>query len=147
MTTAFWQAHPQAFAAATRNPEPAAEVMARFTAWSEASQAEAIFAAHPVTLGTPWIDHHPKRFTGRPLFEGPWIADSLFRHRRSASCRWWRARRGAALRMRYRPLSAASGWATCRTRTAQSTTRAAMPSCISSLTRREPAAASGRFLS
>lgn len=80
VTTAFWQAHPQAFAAATENPEPAAEVMARFVAWVKAFRAEPIFAAHPVTLDAPWIDHYLKRFTGRPLFEGPWIADRLFRH-------------------------------------------------------------------
>lgn len=79
-TDAFWQAHPQAYAAATENPEPSADVMARFTAWVKTFRAEPIFAAHPVALDGPWLDYYLLRFTGRPLHEGPWIADRLFRH-------------------------------------------------------------------
>jgi hypothetical protein len=80
VTMAFWQAHPQALAAASENPQPAADVMARFVSWVSSFGAEPVFAAHPVALDAPWIDHYLKRFTGRPLFEGPWIGDRLFRH-------------------------------------------------------------------
>jgi hypothetical protein len=79
-TTAFWQAHPDAWRAATDNAEPAAAVMERFVAWLRSFPGEPIFAAHPVALDAPWFDHYLRRFTGRPLFEGPWVADRLFRH-------------------------------------------------------------------
>lgn len=79
-TMAFWQAHPQAWAAATTAPEPGDRVMRRFVDWVRSFDAEPIFAAHPVALDGPWLDYYLKRFTGRPLLEGPWIADRLFRH-------------------------------------------------------------------
>lgn len=79
-TMAFWADHPEAWTAATDDPRPAEAVMARFVAWIRALGGEPIFAAHPLAVDGPWLDHHLQRFHGRPLFEGPWIADRLFRH-------------------------------------------------------------------
>lgn len=79
-TMAFWQKHPEAWQAATENAQPPAHVIDRFTRWIRSFQAEPIFAAHPVALDGPWFDYYLKRFTGRSLFEGPWVADRLFRY-------------------------------------------------------------------
>ncbi|MCA1940868.1 MAG: 3'-5' exonuclease [Caenispirillum bisanense] len=79
-TMAFWHDHPQAWAAATTDPEPAEAVMRRFVGWVGSFGAEPIFAAHPVALDGPWLDYYLKRFTGRQLLEGPWVPDRLFRH-------------------------------------------------------------------
>ncbi|MGH6861853.1 MAG: DNA polymerase III subunit epsilon [Phyllobacterium sp.] len=79
-TMAFWQLHPAAWAASTRDPEPPETVMHRFVGWVRSFQGEPIFAAHPVALDGPWLDYYLKRYTGRALFEGPWREDRLFRH-------------------------------------------------------------------
>lgn len=79
-TMAFWHRNPQAWAAATDNPEPAAAGIGRFVGWIGSLEGEPVFAAHPLALDGPWIDFYLKRFTGRPLLEGPWISDRLFRH-------------------------------------------------------------------
>lgn len=79
-TMAFWQRHPEAWKAATVDPEPAAAVIGRFVDWVRSLGGQPIFAAHPVSLDGPWFDHYLRRFAGRPLFEGPWVADRLFRH-------------------------------------------------------------------
>lgn len=79
-TMAFWREHPEAWEAATENPEPAAAGIARFVEWIRSLDGEPIFAAHPVALDGLWIDFYLRRFTGRQLFEGPWVSDRLFRH-------------------------------------------------------------------
>lgn len=79
-TMAFWRRHPEAWAAATNNPKPAATSIRGFVDWVESLDGEPIFAAHPVALDGPWVDFYLKRFTKRPLLEGPWVSDGLFRH-------------------------------------------------------------------
>lgn len=79
-TMAFWQRNPEAWVAATSNPEPAAAGVRRFVDWVRSLDGEPIFAAHPVALDGLWIDFYLKHFTGRPLLEGPWVSDRLFRH-------------------------------------------------------------------
>ncbi len=79
-TMDFWNKHPAAWAAATENAQPAKVVMDQFVTWVKSFGEQPIFAAHPVALDGLWFDYYLKRFTGRPLFEGPWIADRLFRY-------------------------------------------------------------------
>lgn len=79
-TMAFWNRHPEAWAAATNDPEPAAAVMGRFVDWVKSFEGMPVFAAHPVSLDGLWFDFYLRRFTQRPLLEGPWISDRLFRH-------------------------------------------------------------------
>jgi hypothetical protein len=79
-TMEFWRNHPEAWVAATSNPEPAEVVMKRFVDWIHSLGGEPVFAAHPLALDGLWMDYYLKRFTGRPLLEGPWIHDRLFRH-------------------------------------------------------------------
>jgi len=76
----FWREHPEAWDAATRGAEPATTVISRFVSWIKSLPGEPIFAAHPISLDGPWFDYYLKRFTGRPLLEGPWIKDRLFAH-------------------------------------------------------------------
>jgi hypothetical protein len=94
-TMAFWKKHPEAWQAATENAQPPAHVIDRFTHWIRSFQAEPIFTAHPVALDGPWFDYYLKRFTGRSLFEGPWVADRLFKYARFVSSPWSREKRGA----------------------------------------------------
>lgn len=79
-TMDFWHKHPEAWAAATDNAEPPETIVNRFITWIKAFDRDPIFAAHPVSLDGPWFDYYLKRYTGRPLLEGAWIADRLFRY-------------------------------------------------------------------
>ena len=79
-TMAFWRTQPEAWAAATHHPEPAGAGIERFVGWVKSLDGGPIYAAHPVALDGLWVDFYLRRFTGRPLFEGPWVADRLFRH-------------------------------------------------------------------
>lgn len=80
ITAAFWRNHPDAWQAATENAQPVAPTIQSFVGWIKSFDAEPIFAAHPVSLDGPWLDYYLKRFTDRPLFEGPWVSDRLFKH-------------------------------------------------------------------
>lgn len=76
----FWKRFPEAWAAATENAEPPEIVIERFVTWVQSFGQQPLFAAHPVSLDGPWFDYYLKRFTGRPLLEGPWVEDRLFRY-------------------------------------------------------------------
>ncbi|MQB10162.1 exonuclease domain-containing protein [Agrobacterium tumefaciens] len=80
VTMEFWRKHPKAWEAATENAQPAAVAIQSFVAWIKSFDAEPIFAAHPVSLDCLWLDYYLKRFTGQPLFEGPWVSNRLFRY-------------------------------------------------------------------
>lgn len=80
ITMAFWARRPLARAAATEKPQPALQAMQRFVDWVGSIEGEPVFAAHPLALDGRWLDYFLRRFIGRPLLEGPWAADRLFRH-------------------------------------------------------------------
>jgi hypothetical protein len=52
-TMAFWETQPDAYAAATRNPQPPGAVMNRFVDWVRGLAGDSIFAAHPLALDGP----------------------------------------------------------------------------------------------
>lgn len=79
-TMAFWQEHPEAWSASTENPQPPETVMRGFVDWVRSFPGEPIFAAHPLALDGPWLDYYLRQFAGRPLYEGPWIPNRLFKH-------------------------------------------------------------------
>jgi hypothetical protein len=79
-TMAFWHRHPDAWAASTENPELPSDVIGRFVDWVRSFGGEPIFTAHPLAVDAPWFDYYLKRFMSRPLFEGPWNSERLFRH-------------------------------------------------------------------
>ncbi|KAA0587573.1 MULTISPECIES: exonuclease domain-containing protein [Azospirillum] len=76
---AFWQTQPEAYAAATRNPEAPTAVMGRFVDWVRQMPGDAIFAAHPLALDGPWIDFYMRTFASECLFEGSWRPNRLFK--------------------------------------------------------------------
>jgi DNA polymerase III alpha subunit (gram-positive type) len=78
-TTTFWQAHPEAYAAARLDPEDPRVVIQRFVSWVRNLPGDAIFAAHPLALDGPWIDFYLQRFANERIFEGPWRSQRLFR--------------------------------------------------------------------
>jgi len=80
VTMAFWRNHPEAWVAATENAQPATSTIQSFVAWIKSFDAEPIFAAHPISLDEPWLDYYLRRFAGQPLFEGPWVANRLFKY-------------------------------------------------------------------
>ena len=87
-------------------PEPAAEVISRFIAWVKSLLAEPIFRCASGRARRPLARSLPEALHGRQLFEGPWIADRLFRHPPLCILSRWRVRRAAASGCGYRPLSA-----------------------------------------
>lgn len=74
----WWATQPEAWTAATTNPEPPAEVMARFAAWVKTLPAKRVFAASPLVLDAQWIDYYLRRFTPYAVFIGPDREDQLF---------------------------------------------------------------------
>jgi len=77
-TLAWFQGFPEAWAAATSNPEPPGEVMARYADWLRGLPERRIFAAHPVAFDGAWIDYYLQRFLGIRLLKGPWDGERLF---------------------------------------------------------------------
>jgi hypothetical protein len=66
------------WAAATINPEPVPDVMARYVAWIKALPGRSLFAASPLAFDGPWIDYYLRRFTRYGLVQGPYEEDKLF---------------------------------------------------------------------
>ena len=77
-TMAWFESQPQALAAATENPSPPGDVISRFVQWVRTLPGEPVFAAHPLMMDAPWLDHYLRRFAGIRLLKGPWTGDRLF---------------------------------------------------------------------
>ncbi|MDG4824293.1 exonuclease [Asanoa sp. WMMD1127] len=77
-TLAFFETVPQAWAAATENPEPVTAVLNRWTTWLQALPGRRVFAAAPLSLDGPWIDYYLRRFTRYGLHPGHAETDPLF---------------------------------------------------------------------
>lgn len=77
-TLDWFRSVPEAWTAATTDPEPAAAVMARWTAWVRALPGVAVFAASPLAFDAAWVDHYLRRFTRDGVMQGPYEQDRLF---------------------------------------------------------------------
>ncbi|MGE3812954.1 MAG: hypothetical protein AB7I24_15550 [Candidatus Nanopelagicales bacterium] len=77
-TYAWFQTQPEAWAAATTDPEPPDAVMARFAAWVKDLPGRAAFAASPLAFDGLWIDHYLRRFTPYGAIPWPYEAEHLF---------------------------------------------------------------------
>ncbi len=77
-TIAWFETQPDAYAAATANPRPAAAVIAEFIEWVSALPGRPVFAAHPIAFDGGWIDYYLRRFARRRLIQGPRDTDPLF---------------------------------------------------------------------
>ncbi|HEY8593641.1 MAG TPA: 3'-5' exoribonuclease [Devosiaceae bacterium] len=78
-TAEWWRTQPEAWAAATANPEPAETVMPRFADWVEALPGQKVFAAAPIMFDGPFIDHYLDTYAGTRALGGPYTGRQLFR--------------------------------------------------------------------
>lgn len=77
-TLEWLQSQPGAWADATRDPLPPAEVIGDFIAWLRQLPAQAVFVAHSVSFDGFWIDWYLRRFADRRLACGPYGGERLF---------------------------------------------------------------------
>lgn len=77
-TMAWFATQPEAYAAATTNPRPAANIFADFVNWVLALPGNPVFAAHPILFDGLWIDFYLRKFTNRMLRQGPRDNTPLF---------------------------------------------------------------------
>lgn len=77
-TLEWFQTIPDMWAAATADPEPVPEVMARFVAWVKQLPGQSMFAASPIAFDGGWIDYYLRRFTSYGVVQGPYEEDHLF---------------------------------------------------------------------
>ncbi|MCM2401376.1 3'-5' exoribonuclease [Rhizobium sp. S153] len=68
-TMGWWKTQPEAWMAATTDPEDPAIVMKRFVDWIENFSGQRAFAARPVMFDGLWIDHYLKTFADRFLLD------------------------------------------------------------------------------
>jgi hypothetical protein len=78
-TRAWFETVPEAWKAATENPQPVAEVMAGFTNWVKSLPGQKTFAASPLAFDGLWIDYYLRRFTRYGIVQGPDEDDCLFK--------------------------------------------------------------------
>lgn len=77
-TLAWFQSIPDIWKAATTDPEPAPEVMARYAGWVKSLPGQKCFAASPLAFDGLWIDFYLRRFTRYGIIQGPDEDDRLF---------------------------------------------------------------------
>lgn len=77
-TMAFWKTQPEAWRAATSDPEPASVVMPRFASWVESFSGKRSFAARPLAFDGTWIDEYLRAFAGCHLLDVPHWGRTIF---------------------------------------------------------------------
>ena len=77
-TIAWFERHPEAYAAATENPRSAEMVINEFVACVLALPGRPVFAAHPIAFDGIWINYYLRRFAGRKLTQAPRDDSPLF---------------------------------------------------------------------
>jgi hypothetical protein len=78
-TMDWWQTQPEAWAAATTNPEAPETVMPRYADWVEALPGAHVFAAAPIIFDGLWMDHYLWTFAGTRVLGGPYKSRQIFR--------------------------------------------------------------------
>ncbi len=78
ITINWFKGFPEAWAAATENPQPPQAVMRRYADWVRTLPGQPIFVAHPLAFDGAWIDYYLRRFNDTRLLKGPWIGERLF---------------------------------------------------------------------
>ena len=77
-TLAWLKSHPEAWAGATRDPRPPAEVMQAYRTWLRGLAMPAVFVAHPLVFDGVWMDWYLRKFLDSRLGWGPLPGDPLF---------------------------------------------------------------------
>ena len=78
-TMAWWHTQPEAWAAATTDPEPPEVVMPRYADWVESLPGFRVFAAAPIVFDGLWMDHYLETFAGTRVLGGPFKTRQIFR--------------------------------------------------------------------
>ncbi|SFZ86556.1 hypothetical protein SAMN02983003_3740 [Devosia enhydra] len=78
-TMAWWQTQPEAWAAATTDPEPPETVMPRFADWVEGLPGFKVFAAAPISFDGLWMDHYLETFADTRVLGGPFKSRQIFK--------------------------------------------------------------------
>ena len=71
-TMAFWKTQPEAWAAATNNPQRPKEVMTKFAQWVKTFAGPRSFAARPLMFDGIWMEHYLREFTDYYLLDVPY---------------------------------------------------------------------------
>jgi len=78
-TMEWWKGFPEAYAAATENPQDPKAEMERFADWVEALPGWKVFCAAPIMFDGPWMDHYLDTFADTRALGGPYAGRQLFR--------------------------------------------------------------------
>jgi hypothetical protein len=78
-TMAWWETQPEAWTAATTDPEPAEIVMPRYADWVEGLPGFHVFAAAPIIFDGLWMDHYLEIYAGTRALGGPFKTRQIFR--------------------------------------------------------------------
>lgn len=77
-TMKWWATRPEAWEAATRNPQPAHAVVVQFVRWIKSMPLPTVFAAHPLAFDGAWIDFYLRRFSPYAVLQNHYDTDKLF---------------------------------------------------------------------
>ncbi len=77
-TMAWFATVPQAWEAATRDPEPAYRVIEKYVSWLSALPSPRRFAAAPLGFDGPYIDFYLRRFSPYTLIPAIYEPDNVF---------------------------------------------------------------------
>lgn len=77
-TLEWFHSIPDMWVAATSNPRPVPEVMARYVDWVKSLPGHRTFAASPLAFDGVWVDHYLRRFTSYGILQGPYEEERLF---------------------------------------------------------------------
>ncbi|HEY4201392.1 MAG TPA: 3'-5' exoribonuclease [Devosiaceae bacterium] len=78
-TMAWWETQPEAWVAATTDPQPPEKVMARYADWVEGLPGFRVFAAAPIMFDGPWMDHYLDHYAQTRCLGGPYAGRQIFR--------------------------------------------------------------------
>ena len=71
-TMSWWGEHPQAWAAATKNPMSPSTVMKKYVNWVEGFDGLRSFAARPLLFDGLWMDHYLRAFGNSYVLDMPY---------------------------------------------------------------------------
>lgn len=77
-TTAWWATEPEAYAEATRDPEPAETVMPRYADWVDSLPGTHAFAAAPLIFDGIYMDHYLWTFAKARVWGWPHEGRQIF---------------------------------------------------------------------
>lgn len=78
-TMEWWKGFPNAYAAATANPQDPKTEMHRFADWVENLPGFKVFCAAPIMFDGPWMDHYLDFYAETRALGGPYAGRQLFR--------------------------------------------------------------------